>query len=72
MELFVSLSTISILNNILMNSLGQGPPPGMVHAHGIPPGADTDISNDSSPPHGYPDFPPSPDSWLGEGSTSHY
>ncbi|GLV37874.1 Lim3 [Carabus blaptoides fortunei] len=52
--------------------IGQGPPPGLVHAHGLPPGAETDLSNDSSPPHGYPDFPPSPDSWLGEGSASHY
>lgn len=27
----------------------------------------SDLSNDSdSPTHGYPDFPPSPDSWLGE------
>lgn len=25
----------------------------------------SDLSNDSSPAHGYPDFPPSPDSWLG-------
>lgn len=51
--------------------LGQGPPPGMGIPHGIPPGADTDISNDSSP-RGYPDFPPSPDSWLGEPSSAHY
>lgn len=50
---------------------GQGPPPGMSLPHGIPPGADTDISNDSSP-RGYPDFPPSPDSWLGEPSSAHY
>lgn len=28
----------------------------------------SDLSNDDSesPTHGYPDFPPSPDSWLGE------
>lgn len=27
----------------------------------------SDLSNDSdSPAHNYPDFPPSPDSWLGE------
>lgn len=39
--------------------------------HNLPPGADTDISNDSSP-RGYPDFPPSPDSWLGEPSSAHY
>nr|CAI5831698.1 unnamed protein product [Callosobruchus analis] len=52
-------------------SLGQGPPPGMPLPHNMPPGADTDISNDSSP-RGYPDFPPSPDSWLGEPSSAHY
>lgn len=52
------------------SSLGQAPP-GMGLSHGLPPGADTDISNDSSP-RGYPDFPPSPDSWLGEPSSAHY
>uniref|UniRef100_A0A1B0A521 LIM/homeobox protein Lhx3 n=1 Tax=Glossina pallidipes TaxID=7398 RepID=A0A1B0A521_GLOPL len=26
----------------------------------------SDMSNDSSPDQGYPDFPPSPDSWLGD------
>ncbi|XP_021929418.1 LIM/homeobox protein Lhx4 isoform X2 [Zootermopsis nevadensis] len=53
-------------------TLGQGPPPG---AH-LPPGHPSltsgpasDLSNSSST-HGYPDFPPSPDSWLGEVSTS--
>ncbi|KAI4464244.1 lim/homeobox protein lhx [Holotrichia oblita] len=50
---------------------GQSHPPGMGIPHGLPPGADTDISNDSSP-RGYPDFPPSPDSWLGEPSSAHY
>jgi len=31
----------------------------------------SDLSNDSSPDQGYPDFPPSPDSWLGDsGSTN--
>lgn len=30
----------------------------------------SDLSNDSSPAHGYPDFPPSPDSWLGDSSTN--
>uniref|UniRef100_A0A6P7F2N4 LIM/homeobox protein Lhx3 n=1 Tax=Diabrotica virgifera virgifera TaxID=50390 RepID=A0A6P7F2N4_DIAVI len=52
-------------------SLGQGAHSGMPLAHNIPAGADTDISNDSSP-RGYPDFPPSPDSWLGEPSSAHY
>lgn len=34
---------------------------------GIQGSAMSDISNESdSPTHGYPDFPPSPDSWLGE------
>lgn len=34
--------------------------------HGMQ-GGMSDLSNDSdSPTHGYPDFPPSPDSWLGE------
>ncbi|XP_026468321.1 LIM/homeobox protein Lhx3 isoform X1 [Ctenocephalides felis] len=32
----------------------------------------SDLSNDSSTPNGYPDFPPSPDSWLGEGAVTHY
>lgn len=50
---------------------GHGPPPGLPLHHNMPPGADTDISNDSSP-RGYPDFPPSPDSWLGEPSSAHY
>lgn len=30
----------------------------------------SDLSNDSSPAHGYPDFPPSPDSWLGNENNS--
>ena len=35
--------------------------------HGLHGSAVSDMSNDSSPAHGYPDFPPSPDdSWLGE------
>lgn len=34
---------------------------------GMRSGGMSDMSNDSeSPTHGYPDFPPSPDSWLGE------
>lgn len=59
-----------LLYSTLMLS-GHGPPPGIPLHHNIPPGADTDISNDSSP-RGYPDFPPSPDSWLGEPSSAHY
>lgn len=32
----------------------------------------SDLSNDSSPEQGFPDFPPSPDSWLGDaGNTSN-
>lgn len=32
----------------------------------------SDLSNDSSPTHGYPDFPPSPDdSWLGDSNTTN-
>lgn len=31
----------------------------------------SDLSNDSSPAHGYPDFPPSPDSWLGTESNNN-
>lgn len=38
--------------------------------HGMNSSAVSDLSNDSSPPHGYPDFPPSPDSWLGDSSTN--
>lgn len=34
--------------------------------HGMQGSGVSDLSNDSSPTHGYPDFPPSPDSWLGE------
>ncbi|XP_019871244.2 LIM/homeobox protein Lhx3 isoform X7 [Aethina tumida] len=53
-------------------SIGQGGHhPGLSIPHNMPPGADTDISNDSSA-RGYPDFPPSPDSWLGEPSSAHY
>lgn len=35
----------------------------MLHPHGGL--QNSDLSNDSSPT-GYPDFPPSPESWLGE------
>lgn len=35
---------------------------GLLHLQGS---TVSDLSNDSSPAHGYPDFPPSPDSWLG-------
>lgn len=30
----------------------------------------SDLSNDSSVDHAYPDFPPSPDSWLGDAANS--
>ncbi|XP_038107920.1 LIM/homeobox protein Lhx3 isoform X2 [Culex quinquefasciatus] len=56
-------------DNIVYTPLGQpvtsmhpgGPHGGRLHGSGV-----SDMSNDSSPAHGYPDFPPSPDSWLGE------
>lgn len=38
------------------------------HPHGMQGSGVSDMSNDSSPTHGYPDFPPSPDSWLGDSS----
>ncbi|CAO1363450.1 unnamed protein product [Diamesa hyperborea] len=38
------------------------------HSHGLQGSTVSDLSNDSSPAHGYPDFPPSPDSWLGTDS----
>nr|CAD7204681.1 unnamed protein product [Timema douglasi] len=52
-------------------TLGQGPPPGHLPPghHGLTSGPASDLSNSSSA-HGYPDFPPSPDSWLGEVSAS--
>ncbi|BFF94017.1 LIM/homeobox protein Lhx3 [Drosophila madeirensis] len=31
----------------------------------------SDLSNDSSPEQGYPDFPPSPDSWLGDSASTN-
>ncbi|XP_062705787.1 LIM/homeobox protein Lhx3 isoform X3 [Aedes albopictus] len=46
-----------------VNSMHHGGPRGH---HGMHGSAVSDMSNDSSPAHGYPDFPPSPDSWLGE------
>ncbi|XP_055594137.1 LIM/homeobox protein Lhx3 isoform X2 [Uranotaenia lowii] len=60
-------------DNIVYTPLGQ-PITSMHHGthrgpHGLPGhggSAVSDMSNDSSPAHGYPDFPPSPDSWLGE------
>ncbi|KAH1024751.1 hypothetical protein HUJ05_004194, partial [Dendroctonus ponderosae] len=52
------------------SSIGQSAPPGIMHGM-APGGPDSEISNDSSP-RGYPDFPPSPDSWLGEPSSAHY
>lgn len=42
--------------------IGQ-PVSSMLHPHGGL--QNSDLSNDSSPT-GYPDFPPSPESWLGE------
>lgn len=40
--------------------------------HRVRGSAVSDLSNDSSPEQGYPDFPPSPDSWLGDsGNTSN-
>ncbi|XP_068083454.1 LIM/homeobox protein Lhx3 [Anabrus simplex] len=52
-------------------TLGQGPPPGHLPAGhpSLASGPASDLSNSSST-HGYPDFPPSPDSWLGEVSAS--
>lgn len=38
----------------------------MNNLHGLQGSGVSDLSNDSSPTQGYPDFPPSPDSWLGE------
>ncbi|KAJ8970977.1 hypothetical protein NQ317_001101 [Molorchus minor] len=63
---------LNIRNSILCAIFTrQGPHPWDAAAPQLAPGADTDISNDSSP-RGYPDFPPSPDSWLGEPSSAHY
>ncbi|XP_035774796.1 LIM/homeobox protein Lhx3-like isoform X2 [Anopheles albimanus] len=54
-------------DNIVYTPLGQ--PLSSVHPgvrpHGQHGSAVSDLSNDSSPAAGYPDFPPSPDSWLG-------
>lgn len=62
----------SYADNIVYTSLGgAGGGGGSAGASGLlsglrnGSGAD-DMSNDSSPVHGYPDFPPSPDSWLGD------
>lgn len=46
-----------------VNSLLHG---SNAHGGGLPGSGVSDLSNDSSPAHGYPDFPPSPDSWLGD------
>ncbi|XP_058057033.1 LIM/homeobox protein Lhx3 [Anopheles bellator] len=55
-------------DNIVYTPLGQ--PLSSMHPGARPPGlhgsAVSDLSNDSSPATGYPDFPPSPDSWLGD------
>ncbi|XP_059618064.1 LIM/homeobox protein Lhx3 isoform X1 [Phlebotomus argentipes] len=71
----------SYSDNIVYTPLGQ-PVSGILHNshHGLQGSAVSDLSNDSSPAHAYPDFPPSPDSWLGDSasnapainSTSHY
>ncbi|CAD7086128.1 unnamed protein product [Hermetia illucens] len=57
-------------DNIVYTPIGQ-PVNSLLHgsnAHGggLPGSGVSDLSNDSSPAHGYPDFPPSPDSWLGD------
>ncbi|XP_055636071.1 LIM/homeobox protein Lhx3 isoform X2 [Toxorhynchites rutilus septentrionalis] len=58
-------------DNIVYTPLGQ-PVSSMHHGaprgpHGLHGSGVSDLSNDSSPANnGYPDFPPSPDSWLGE------
>lgn len=51
-------------DNIVYTSIGQ-PPNHHSGSHNHA-GVSDDMSNDSSPAHGYPDFPPSPDSWLGD------
>ncbi|KAK7873610.1 hypothetical protein R5R35_009300 [Gryllus longicercus] len=51
---------LGVYTGLAFRVAGQGPPP----AH-LAPGPASDLSNSSST-HGYPDFPPSPDSWLGE------
>lgn len=61
-------------DNIVYTPLGQ-PVNSLLHgssAHGGLPGSGvSDLSNDSSPAHGYPDFPPSPDSWLGDSGNTN-
>ena len=43
----------------------------MLHGgHGLQGSNVPDLSNDSSPVHGYHDFPSSPDSWLGDSSSA--
>uniref|UniRef100_A0A1L8DIC1 Putative transcription factor n=1 Tax=Nyssomyia neivai TaxID=330878 RepID=A0A1L8DIC1_9DIPT len=58
-------------DNIVYTPLGQ-PVGGMLHNshHGLQGSAVSDLSNDSSPAHAYPDFPPSPDSWLGDSTNN--
>lgn len=53
---------ILFLLYFLVKKLGQA----VNNLHGMQGSGVSDLSNDSSPTHGYPDFPPSPDSWLGE------
>lgn len=65
------------LAGVLMSCiwLFTGPPGGTLlgstnHGSSSNRGATSDMSNESSPAHNYPDFPPSPDSWIGGGDTS--
>ncbi|XP_077284656.1 lim3 homeobox protein isoform X1 [Arctopsyche grandis] len=55
-------------DQIVYTSIGHGAPG--VHGAGAI-GGGSDLSSGSSPPH-YPDFPPSPDSWLGEAPAPRY
>ncbi|CRK93492.1 CLUMA_CG007028, isoform A [Clunio marinus] len=56
----------SYADNIVYTPL-DNPVSSMLHLQGS---TVSDLSNDSSPAHGYPDFPPSPDSWLGNENNS--
>lgn len=69
----INYSGISNYFNEAGSNMGQG---GMLHTGrgqiGQAGPITSDLSNDSSTPNGYPDFPPSPDSWLGESTVTHY
>ena len=52
---------IQRLNKFILS----GPPGGTLLASHANRSANSDMSNESSPAHNYPDFPPSPDSWIG-------